>query len=307
MQPAGLTLAVTDNRGRPIGHLGAQVSQPQCAARGGAAGDTGVDNKRHRRSPDVGLLGRPRPAARHAGQDPSAIDQAARRVAEAASRRDHRRRAAERDRRRRTRRRATRPQALSADVLRHATRAAKRKARSRQRIRARDHPRRPARTLPPRDRRRPTSRTAPSTRSSLARPRARTTGAQTSRSPWTANRASSPHSRRPSLTSRRRAGARPGAGRSKRPAQLPRTHVRALGQPIGQVIAIRPGAGEIDDAAAHAHRPQVGRDPRRRLPAPRGHSQTPPTHTARRTAAPTPAPRRHHPARRSRAARASAH
>ena len=74
----------------------------------------------------------------------------------------------------------------------------------------------------------------------------------------TPSRVSSPHSRRPSPGTRRHPGAGPRAGRPQRAAQLLRTQVRALGQPLGQVIPIRPGAGEVDDAAPHAGRPQVG-------------------------------------------------
>ena len=81
-----------------------------------------------------------------------------------------------------------------------------------------------------------------------------------------ANPTSSPHSRRASSTSHRHTGARPGTGRPQRPAQLLCTPVFVLRQPLGQVKAIRPGAGQVDDAAAPASRLQIGRDPHRGFP-----------------------------------------
>ena len=244
-------------------------------------------------SPELEAIAAAAPDRLHAqtGQDLSAIDQAARRVAEAASAaiaagaRLSAIADAERDGELRAR------HELSGDVLRHVTRAAKRKRDTDTRIRAGHRPRRPARTLPPRDRRR---------RPGLARHRPRDPhprhhhhrqrAFRRAAVRRTANRASSPHSRRPSPASRRHVGARPGVRRPERAAQLLRTQFPALRQPLGQVIPIRPGAGEVDDAA-RARRPPSGR--RRSAPPPRGRrgrSPAPPTHDDPRTAAPLPAP-----------------
>ena len=148
--------------------------------------------------------------------------------------------------------RATRAPELSGEVLRR-TRAASASASRREYAR---HRRAGRHGLAHRERRRhPLSQA----RSARSYPRStRTTGA--------AERRSRAGAANPA-TARRRRARRPAAAhrqalaRSRqRPAQLSRTQVLALRQPLGQVIAIRPSAGEIDDAAAHAAGLQIGGD-----------------------------------------------
>ena len=116
----------------------------------------------------------------------------------------------------------------------------------RSRIRTGHRPRWRTRTLPTaRSPTPPRSRTAPSARSSPAPSRPRTTDTQPSSNRLTARRARSPHRHGQSATRRRHPGARARARLGQRPAQLLFTQPLALRQPLGQVIAIRPGAGEI--------------------------------------------------------------
>ena len=194
-------------------------------------------------------------------------------------------------------------QELSRDVLRQVTSAAKGKRDADTEIRARHQPRRRARTLTPRDRRRRpgVARHRPRDPSPTRR-LARTTSEQTSRSPWTANRGSSPHSRGPSPTSRPHPGPRPRARHAQRPAQFLCTQVLALRQPLAQVIAIRATPAR---STMLPRTPAAFRSAAIRAVARRRRSRAPPTPAGQRTAAPTPAPRRHRPAPRSRAARAS--
>ena len=176
-------------------------------------------------------------------------------------------------------------------------------ARRRHRVRAGRHPRRPARTLPPRDRQR---------RRGLARhhprdPHPRHHDHDNGRSRAAiadGERARSPHSRRASATAAGTParGLAPGAPSARRSSAHPGSRAR---QPLGQVIAIRPSARQVDDAPAHAGRLQVSRDPRGRL-SPGAvaveHDRHTPTGEQPR---PLRAPRRRRPAPRSPAARAS--
>ena len=240
------------------------------------------------------------------GQDLSAIDQAARRVAEAASAaiaaggRLSAIADAERDGELRAR------QELSGDVLRHVTRAAKRKRDTDTRIRAGHRPHRPTRTLPPRDRRR---------RPGLARHRPR-----------------DPHPRQ--HHHRQRAASRGGtvrrrAGRARRiPADrhLPAVGTSARGPASGAPSARRSSCAprsprsashsvrSYPSARAWARSTMLPRTPAARRSAAiraaasrpaRSQSNTTDTRRPANSGAHSRLPRRHRRGRRSRAARAS--
>ena len=256
----------------------------------------GSDRRRRPRPP--ASPGRPRPIHDRAGGSPRRRGR---------QRRDRRRRAPQRDRRRRTRRRAARPprtrrrRATAGNAAPPNESATPTPSTSRPSPAPAGSDSHTARSPPP-----PRSRTAPSARSSPAPPRPQHNGAR-SRAAIAGQRGG--RARRIAADRQRPAagtparGRAPGAPSARRSSCAPR--LVALRQPLGQVIAIRPAPGEIDDAAAHARRLEVGRDPRGRLPPGAVTVQHHRHVTTSEQPRPLRAPRRHRPAPRSRAARAS--